>query len=168
MRLRETLSHSDAILKASIPRQARQRYSGAQTSSRLLVERRLSVYLQSSNPSRASLKGGLQACLPVRADCQTQIRQMVGHCILRRGHRIYSGTYILLDIIAPILPMRKSQPILLSRNFDSVLGPVCNPESAILHFFHSYSEAPIIHVSFWIDSLFYAQLIASLEMEICN
>lgn len=29
-------------------------------------------------------------------------------------------------------------------------------------FFHSYSEAPIIHLSFWIVSLFRAQLIASI------
>lgn len=61
---------------------------------------------------------------------------MIGHRIPRRDIvYTYSGTYILPDIIAPVLPMRKSQSILLSRNLDSVLGPVCNPESAILQFF---------------------------------
>ena len=54
---------------------------------------------------------------------------------------------VLLDLLAPILPVRKSQPILLSRNLDPVLGSVCNPESAILHFFHSYSEASHFHFS---------------------
>lgn len=60
---------------------------------------------------------------------------MEGYGILRRGNGIYRGMSVSLDLLAPILPVRKTQPIFLSRNLDPVLGSVCSTESAILHFF---------------------------------